>query len=30
MIRVVLNQLCDIVALLAGPSHPFATEEVAS
>lgn len=29
-VRVLLTQLRDVAALLAGPTHPFATEEVAS
>lgn len=28
MIRALLTQLCDIVALLSGPDHPFVCEEL--
>ncbi len=28
MIRTLLNQLYDVISLMSGPTHPFATEEV--
>lgn len=28
MIRALLDQLCDIVALLSGPDHPFGGDEL--
>lgn len=28
MIRTLITQLCDIVALLSGPDHPFGRDEL--